>query len=84
MRSLADRRQAEAAVATGRVAKMIEYLLENQQEIDGLERGEVTFSFAGRNIKPQIRKIDKDIKVAGSYVSRPLEMTDATSCEKAM
>jgi len=45
------------------VAKIIEYLLENQREIDSLERGEVTFSFAGRNIKPQIRKIDRDIKL---------------------
>lgn len=53
----------ERHVPTGRVAEMIRWLLEHQEQINAVDRGEVSFSFAGRNLKPQLRVVYGDIHV---------------------
>ena len=42
---------------------MIRWLLSNQRQINGVERGEVGFHFAGPKLKPQWRVVEQEITV---------------------
>lgn len=58
--------QAQQKKPKDRTHTIILWLIQNQVRINTIDRGEITFHFAGKNIKPVLKEVHPDIKVNSS------------------